>query len=108
MIELTVGQMFACLQPIMAISKQEMGMEQAEKIADFVGTYIDKMVPLEDRAAEMREAEYKDEAEKIRVFNEFSAEKIELPEFSFKEFNALRISPDSLITLKRAGLYKDV
>jgi hypothetical protein len=105
MIELTVGQMFACMQPIMAISRQEMSMEWAEKIADFVGAYIDVMAPLEERATAMREIEYKSEDEKLEAFGDFAAEKVKLPEINFKEFNILRFTPDALATLKRAGLY---
>lgn len=105
MIELSVGQMFACMQPLMAISRQEMSMEWAEKIADFVGAYIDMMVPLEERASAMREKEYNSEEEKVKEFEAFAAEKIKLPEINFKEFNVLRFTPDALVTLKRAGLY---
>lgn len=105
MIELTVGMMFACMQPIMAISRQEMSMTQAEKIASFVEAYIDEMAPLEDRRAEMLDAEYESEEAKREVFEAFAGEKVKLPEINLKEFELLRISPDHIVTLKRAGLY---
>lgn len=105
MIEITVGQMFACLPPIMALSKQELNMEQAEKIADFVGAFIDIMVPLEDERTKLVEADYDSMEEQRAVVEVFANEKRELPEINFKEFPALRISPDALVTLKRAGLY---
>lgn len=105
MIELTVGQMFACMQPIMAISRQEMSMDQAAKIADFVGAYIDEMAPLEDKRTEMLEIDYGSDEVRQEAFEAFAAQKVKLPEINFKEFELLRISPDSLVTLKRAGLY---
>lgn len=108
MIELTVGQMFACMQPIMVISRQELSMEQAEKIADFVGAFIDTMVPLEDERAKLVEVEYKNEGERRAAVEAFANEKRELPDINFKEFSELRVSPDALVTLKRAGLYKGV
>lgn len=105
MIEITVGQMFACLPPIMALSRQELNMEQAEKIANFVGAFIDTMVPLEDERTKLIEAEYDSGEEKRAAVEAFANEKMELPEINFKEFPELRISPDALVTLKRAGLY---
>lgn len=105
MIELTVGMMFACMQPIMAISRQEMSVVQAEKIADFVGEYIDAMAPLEDRRSAMLDADYESEEAKRAAFEAFAEEKEKLPEINFKEFELLRISPDHIVTLKRAGLY---
>ena len=105
MIELTVGQMFACMQPIMAISRQELSMEQAEKIAEFVGAYIDAMVPLEDKRNEMLDIDYGSEEVKREAFETFAEQKVKLPEINFKEFSLLRITPDNLVTLKRAGLY---
>ena len=105
MIELTVGQMFACLPPIMALSRQELNMEQAEKIANFVGAFIDAMVPLEDERTKLIEAGYDSAEEQRSAVEAFASEKKELPEINFKEFSELRISPDALVTLKRAGLY---
>lgn len=105
MIELTVGQMFACMQPIMAISRQEMSMDQAAKVATFVEAYIDEMAPLEDKRGEMLDVEYESDDAKRAAFEVFAEQKVKLPEINFKEFELLRITPDNLVTLKRAGLY---
>lgn len=106
MIELTVGQMFACMEPVMAISKQEMSMEWAEQIAGFVDSFITAMVPLDDKRREMLDIEYASDKERQKAFEEFAAEKVKLPEINFKEFSLLRITPDAIVTLMRAGLYK--
>lgn len=105
MIKLTVGQMFACMQPIMAISRQEMSVEQAEKIADFVGVFIDEMLPLDEERNKMLDIEFKSEEMKREAFEAFAAEIKELPEINFKEFQLLKVTPDMIVTLKRAGLY---
>lgn len=105
MIELNVGQMFACMRPIMSVAAQDMGMEDAERIAGFLDVYIEKMGELEERRNAMLDVTYSTDAEKEKAFGEFAQEKVEVPEINFKDFSGLRISPDSLVTLKRAGLF---
>jgi len=108
MIELTVGQMFACMEPVMTISRQEMSMEWAERIANFVDSFIAAMVPLEDKRREMLDFDYASDKERQEAFEQFASEKVKLPEINFKEFHLLRITPDAIVTLMRAGLYKAV
>lgn len=103
--QVKVGDMYACLEPIMAIGKQEMDIVTAEKIADFTDAYVKAMQPLDDRRNELLAVEYATQQEKMDAFDKFANEKTELPEFSFKEFGQLRITPDGLGALKRAGLY---
>jgi len=105
MLEVKVGDMYGCLESIMAIGRQEMGLAEAEKIADFTDIFVKVLSPLDVRRKEMFEAEYESEGEKMAAFDAFAVEKAELPEFSFKEFGSLRITPDGLASLKRAGLY---
>lgn len=103
--QVRVGDLYACLEPIMGIGKQEMDIATAEKIALFTDEYIKAMQPLDVRRNELLAGQYKTQEEKMEVFNAFADEKNELPDFSFKEFGGLRITPDGLSALKRAGLY---
>lgn len=105
MIELTVGQMFACFESVMSIGRQEMDIATAERIADFTDAFITKIQSLDVRRSEMLAAEYETPEQRAEVFDDFANEKAELPEFSFKEFGHLRITPEGLSALKRAGLY---
>lgn len=89
----------------MAIGKQEMDIATAERIADFTDAYVKQLQGFDKRRSDMLEAEYSNEQEKMETFNEFANEKAELPQFSFKEFGQLRITPDGLSAFKRAGLY---
>ncbi|HET8705489.1 MAG TPA: hypothetical protein VFM46_04220, partial [Pseudomonadales bacterium] len=72
---------------------------------DFTDAFVRVIQPLDVRRNELLAAEYKSEGEKMAVFDAFANEKAELPEFSFKEFGHLRVTPDGLLALKRAGLY---
>lgn len=103
--QIRVGDLYACLEPIMSIGRQEMDIAVAEKVADFIDTYVKAIQPLDERRSNLLAAEYKSEGEKMEVFDAFANEKAELPEFSFKEFGQLRMTPDGLLALKRAGLY---
>ena len=100
-----VGDLYACLEPIMAIGRQEMAIETAEKVADFTDAYVKVLQSFDERRNELLAGEYADERRKMQVFDDFANETAELPEFSFKEFGGLRITPDGLSALKRAGLY---
>lgn len=103
--EVRVGDLYACAEPIMTIGRQEMDIATAEKIADFTDAFVKAMQPLDERRTMMLVAEYQDQEERVAAFDRFANEKAELPEFSFKEFGQLRITPDGLGALKRAGLY---
>lgn len=103
--EVRVGDVYAVAETMMNVGKQEMDLVSAEKIASFTEEFIKVMLPLDDKRNTLLRAEYENEAEKMAAFDEFAGEKVKLPEFSFKEFSFLRISPDGIIALKRAGLY---
>ena len=103
--EMRVGDVYAIAETLMNVGKQEMDLGSAEKIAGFTEAFVKVMLPLNDKRLELLQGEYGSETEKIAAFDTFASEKVELPEFSFKEFNFLRISPDGLSALKRANLY---
>lgn len=103
--QVRVGDIYAATEILMSVGKQEMDFGSAEKIAGFIEKFLEVLLPLDTRRNEMLQAEYGSDRERIAAFNEFADEKVELPEFNFKEFSFLRITPDGLSALKRAGLY---
>lgn len=103
--EIRVGDMYACFESVMSIGRQEMDIATAERIADFTDAFLNTIRPLDVRRSEMLAAEYETPEQRLAVFDDFANEKAELPEFSFKEFGHLRITPEGLSALKRAGLY---
>lgn len=103
--ELEVVNFFASLQAINNIMKQEMDMDSAEKISRFFTAYMDVLSVLEEERQEYMEIA--DEAKRIAQLEEFAKEKrrLDIESFNVKEFPFLRLTPDDVVILKRAGLY---
>lgn len=103
--EVRVGDIYASVEPIMAVGKQEMDIASAERVSNFIEAYVKVLQKLDERRIVLVNTLFDGEGQKQAAFNTFAEEKEELPEMNFKEFSFLRITPDGLNALKRAGLY---
>lgn len=103
--EVRIGDLYACAEAIMAIGRQEMDLPSAERIGNFIDAFVTVMQGVDVRRTTLLERDFENDGERRKEFDALAAEKVELPEFSFKEFLFLRVSPDGLLSLKRAGLY---
>jgi hypothetical protein len=103
--KIKVVDCFAALQAVNGIMRQEMDMDSAEAISTFFDAYLGVMQELDAKRQELMEI--KNEGERIAALEDFAKEERELSveNFNVKKFPFLRLSPDDLVILKRAGLY---
>jgi hypothetical protein len=99
--QISINELYLVADAVYSGSTQEMDVAQAERVADFFEQFASKIEETEPRRQELLKRQAAQEE-----WDKFLEEKVELPDFNFKEFNTLRWKPGQLRLLKKVGLFK--
>lgn len=99
---ITISRLYDLSEVLGVISSQQMPLEQASDVADFIEAVAEKFLALESERMEIVSIE--DEKDKNEKLSEFGGRKVEVPEISFKGFS-LRLTPNHVQILKACELF---
>lgn len=99
--KITVNELYLVADAVYHGSTQEMDVGQAEQVADFFEKFAEALEQVEPK----RKAFVENRAPQ-GDWDALLAEEVELPDFNFKDFTALRWKPGHLRLLKKVGLFK--
>lgn len=104
--QITTGFIYELVPLLSKIGSQEMDLQQAEVVAQAIEGVTKHLNELEPRRKELMAKEFI-EGEREAAFEQFSKEKVEIPDVNFKNLPGLRLTPNDVLLLKGAGLYAE-
>jgi hypothetical protein len=105
--EIRVGHLFAAFDAVMSIGRQEMDLATAENVSNFIEEFLELLREFDNQRVEILGNKEVSEEEREGAFVTLMEQKAQVPEFNFKNLRSLRITPEQVSLLKRAGLFAD-